>query len=116
MDDNSILNSIKKNLGIKEDYKHFDPDIIMHINSAFFTLNQLGVGTEEPFVINDENTTWADFYSDTDVESVKTYITLKVRQVFDPPTNSYLTSAIGEMIKELEWRMNVAVDPKDEEG
>lgn len=111
----SILNSIKKNLGIPAHDKNFDEDIIMHINTALFTLNQLGVGGDKPLVIKDENDSWDELLESTDIEIVKTYITLKVRQVFDPPTNSYLTSSIGEMIKEMEWRTNAAVDPKDEE-
>ena len=109
----SILDSIKKLLGITEEYKHFDPDIIMHINSAFFTLNQLGVGPEEPFKIEDNSDTWDDFVSGQDVEAIKSYIGLKVRTLFDPPTNSSLLSAMNEQIKEFEWRLNVQVDPEE---
>lgn len=108
----SILKSIKKLLGITEEYTHFDPDIIMHINSAFFTLNQLGVGPDSPFVISGVEDEWSDFNSNTDLESVKSYIYLKVRVLFDPPTNSSLLSSIQENIKELEWRLNVQVDPR----
>lgn len=108
----SILDSIKKLLGIAEEYKHFDPDIIMHINSAFFTLNQLGVGPDEPFKIEDKSDTWDDFVSGQDVEAIKSYIGLKVRTLFDPPTNSSLLSAMNEQIKEFEWRLNVQVDPE----
>ena len=110
----SILNSIKKFLGITEEYTHFDPDIIMHINSAFFILNQLGVGPDEPFKIEDKSDTWDDFVSNQDVEAIKSYIGLKVRTLFDPPTNSALLSAINEAIKEFEWRLNVQVDPEKE--
>lgn len=110
----SILNSIKKLLGITEDYTHFDQDIIMHINSAFFTLNQLGVGPDESFKIEDKNDTWDDFVSNNDVEAIKSYIGLKVRTLFDPPTNSALLSAMNEQIKEFEWRLNVQVDPGKE--
>lgn len=109
----SILDSIKKLLGIAEEYKHFDPDIIMHINSAFFTLNQLGVGPDEPFKIEDKSDTWDDFVSGQDVEAIKSYIGLKVRTLFDPPTNSSLLSAMNEQIKEFEWRLNVQVDPEE---
>lgn len=109
----SILDSIKKLLGITEEYTHFDPDIIMHINSAFFTLNQLGVGPDEPFKIEDKSDTWDDFVSGQDVEAIKSYIGLKVRTLFDPPTNSSLLSAINEQIKEFEWRLNVQVDPEE---
>lgn len=109
----SILDSIKKLLGITEEYKHFDPDIIMHINSAFFTLNQLGVGPDEPFKIEDNSDTWDDFVSGQNVEAIKSYIGLKVRTLFDPPTNSSLLSAMNEQIKEFEWRLNVQVDPEE---
>ena len=109
----SILDSIKKLLGITEEYKHFDPDIIMHINSAFFTLNQLGVGPDEPFKIEDNSDTWDDFVSGQDVEAIKSYIGLKVRTLFDPPTNSSLLSAMNEQLKEFEWRLNVQVDPEE---
>lgn len=108
----SILNSIKQLIGPSAQYDIFDADLIMHINSAFFSLYQLGL-TEEPFVISGQNETWDEFHADTDLESVKTYVYLKTRMYFDPPTNSALISAINEQIKELEWRLNVAVDPEN---
>lgn len=113
----SILTSIKKLLGIDVAYTHFDDDIIMHINSVFFTLHQLGVG-EVPFVIESDSETWDDFLSNTNVslEVVKSYIYLKVRLLFDPPTNSALLNSMNEMIKEYEWRINVAVDPEEKEN
>ena len=110
----SILNSVKKLLGITEDYTHFDPDLIMHINSAFFILNQLGVGPETPFTIEDKNDTWDDFVTDKDTEAIKSYIALRVRLLFDPPSHGSLMSAIQEQIKEYEWRLNVQVDPGKE--
>lgn len=110
----SILTSIKKILGITEEYTHFDSDIIIHINSVFFTLNQLGVGPDNPFTIEDDSATWDDFVPDQNVEAVKSYIGLKVRLLFDPPTNSALLSAIQEACKEYEWRLNVQVDPGKE--
>lgn len=106
----SILTTIKKLLGIIEADETFDVDIIIHINSAFSTLNQLGVGPEEGFTIRDKTATWNEFIDDSRIENVKTYIYLKVRQVFDPPTNSGLLDAINRQINELEWRMNVTVD------
>ena len=109
----SILDSVKKVIGPSVSYTVFDPDLVMHINSTFFTLYQLGV-TEEPFIITGNDETWDDFHSEKDLEAVKTYITLKTRMYFDPPTNSALISAINEQIKELEWRLNVAVDPGKE--
>ena len=84
----------------------------MHINTVFFTLCQLGA-TEEPFVISGPDETWDEFHADTDLEAVKTYVYLKCRMYFDPPTNSALISAINEQIKELEVRLNYQVDPKN---
>lgn len=109
----SILNTIKKLIGPSITYDVFDFDLIIHINSALMVLNQLGVGPKEGFKILDETETWSDFLG-TDVknlEAVKTYIYLKVRMVFDPPTTGATTDAFKEMIKEYEWRLNVQVDP-----
>lgn len=108
----SILTSIKKLLGMTEDYDAFDTDIIIHINSVFMILNQLGVGPIEGFRIEDESDVWTDFTSDAlEIESVKTYIYLKVKLIFDPPSNSTVLEAYKEQIRELEWRLNVTVDP-----
>lgn len=107
----SILTSIKKLLGIAEDYEAFDTDIIIHINSALMVLNQLGIG-EEGFTIDSAAETWDDFLGKSEnVNAVKTLVYLRVRLAFDPPANSFVTSAIQEMIKEYEWRLNVQVDP-----
>lgn len=112
----SILTSIKKLLGIAEDYEHFDTDIIMHINSTFMILNQLGVGPINGFTITDKNSTWDEFIEDSiKIESVKTYTYLKVRLIFDPPQSSAVIEAINRQINELEWRLNVAVDPNNKE-
>lgn len=112
----SILTSVKKMLGITEEYEHFDADIIIHINSVLSILTQLGVGPSEGFSIKDKNATWNDFLSDLkNVESVKSYVYLKVRLIFDPPLSSSVTEAINRMISELEWRILVAVDPKEDE-
>lgn len=107
----SILDSVKKVIGPSVSYTVFDPDLVMHINTIFFTLYQLGV-TEEPFVITGNDETWDDFRSEKDLEAVKTYMALKTRMYFDPPTNSALISAINEKIRELEIRLNYEVDPK----
>lgn len=115
----SILTSIKKLLGIPEDYEHFDTDIIIHINSALATLPQLGVGPAQGFSIKDKTATWDSvLLGRTDVENIKSYIYLKVRMIFDPPTSSAVIEAFKSQIAELEWRINVAVDPRDnsEEG
>ena len=106
----SILTSIKKMLGIIEEDESFDIDIIIHINAAFSTLTQLGVGPKEGFVIRDKTTPWTEFIDDIRLENVRSYVYLKVRQVFDPPTNSAVLDAISRQINELEWRMNVTVD------
>lgn len=108
----SILTSVKKMLGIPEDYEQFDMDIIMHINSVLTILNQLGVGPEEGFVITDKSTVWTDFIGDsTLIELVKSYVYLKVRLIFDPPQSSSIIEAMNRQISEFEWRINVAVDP-----
>ena len=107
----SILTSIKKLLGIDEFYEAFDPDIIMHINSVFTILNQMGIGTKEVFSIHDKFATWSDFITPgSTAESVKTYIYMKVRMVFDPPTSSILADALKSQIAEYEWRLNVSED------
>ena len=107
----SILTSIKKLLGIAADYEQFDTDIIIHINSAFSTLTQLGVGPSGGFVIQDETSTWSDFTADDPkLEFVKTYIYLKVRLVFDPPTTGSVIEAIKQNSSEYEWRLMIAAD------
>lgn len=110
----SILTSIKKLLGIAEEYEHFDADIIMHINSVFMTLTQLGVGPSEGFYINDEETIWTDFIPDQNkLQAVKTYMYLKVRLLFDPSSLGSATLASYErQIQELEWRLNLGVETK----
>ena len=107
----SILNSIKKLLGIAEDYDYFDSDIIMHINSVFATLTQLGVGPEDGFSIDDESEKWEDFLPEERMlHSVKSYMFMKVKLMFDPPLSSAVIQCTKEQIKELEWRLQVAVD------
>lgn len=104
----SILISTKKILGIAEDYTVWDLDIMTHINSAFSDLTQLGVGPTAGYVIRDETDQWADFIADDlQLESVKTYIYLRVRLVFDPPTTSYAITAMEDQIQKLEWRLNI---------
>lgn len=106
----SILNTIKKMLGLDPSYTDFDTDIITDINMVFSTLTQLGVGPVEGFSINDETQTWDDYEVDnTIIGFVKSYIHLKVKQIFDPGNNA-VNSAIDQQIKELEWRMNIEVD------
>jgi hypothetical protein len=103
----SILNSTKKILGIAQDYTAFDLDIITHINTAFSTLTQLGVGPTIGFMIEDATTEWADFIgTDDQLNSVKSYVFLRVRLLFDPPSTSFLINAYQDQIRELEWRLN----------
>lgn len=112
----SILTSIKKLLGISEEYEHFDQDIIIHINSVFGILTQLGVGPVGGFHIKDKDSTWEEFISeDSKLETIKSYIYLKVKLLFDPPLSSAVMESINRLISELEWRINVTVDPVEEE-
>ena len=110
---NSILTSIKKLLGINEEYTHFDADVIMHINTAFMTLHQLGVGPSEGFVIKDVTAVWEDFLPEASwmkMEAAKTYIYAKVKLIFDPPTSSAVIEAFNRLISEAEFRLTVAAD------
>ena len=111
----SILTSIKKLLGIAEEYTHFDADIVMHINSVFMTLTQLGVGPSEGFYIEDDSTYWEEFIEDPlKLQAIKTYIYLKVKLVFDPGSVGSSTLASYErQIQELEWRLNVAAETEN---
>lgn len=108
----SILTSIKKMLGISKEYDVFDAVLIMHINSVFMNLNQLGVGPSEGFSIIDEVDKWSDFVSEDDpnFESIKSYVYLKVRLLFDPPTNSSVIESMNRQINEFEWRLNVSAE------
>lgn len=105
-DDNSILNNIKKLLGMPLDYNPFDQDIVIHINSVFSTLNQMGVGPSNNFQITDSSTTWDEYAEDEGVLNIiKSYVYLKVRLLFDPPANATIIESINNQIKELEYRM-----------
>lgn len=108
----SIFKTIKGLLGPDADYEVFDQDIIVFINTALATLTQIGIGPSEGFRITGETETWADLLGDyKDLESVKSYIYMKVRLIFDPPANSSVMNAYSEACNELEWRLNVAMDP-----
>ena len=103
----SILTSIKKLLGVAEDYTHFDTDIIFHINSVFATLSQIGI-KPEGFSIEDKYTTWDEYLNDsTCLHLVKVYVQLKVRLLFDPPSSSIVQASIDSHIKEYEWRLSI---------
>jgi hypothetical protein len=118
----SILDNTKKTLNLASDYTAFDQDIILHINSVFSTLNQLGIGPAAGFSITDKVPVWADFLEgDLRLNNVKSYMYLRVRLLFDPPTLGYVIDAMQAQIKELEWRINVQhesvawVDPTPED-
>lgn len=110
----SILDSIKKLVGLEADYTPFDIDITMHINSAFATLHQLGVGSTSGFAIVDATSKWGDFTTDdVTLNNVKSYIYVYVRIRFDPPTSGAGLSSFQAMEKEYEWRLNVAGEQKE---
>lgn len=112
----SILTSIKKMLGVTESAREFDDELIMHINSVFTVLTQLGVGPSEGFYIEDETAEWTDFIPDlTKIHAVKTYMHLKVKLVFDPTSVGSSTLASYErQIQELEWRLNIIAESNKE--
>lgn len=115
----SILTSIKKMLGIEAKYEHFDQDIIMHINSVFMDLAQIGVGPPEGFMIEDDVSTWLDFLPKvTNFQAVKSYMYLRVRLLFDPPSSSTVVEAMKRDIDKWEWRFSIANDlsPFEEEA
>lgn len=110
----SILLTIKKLIGIGDEDESFDTDIITHINSVFGVLWQLGIGPEEGYEIESSDNTWDEFVpSRKYLNTVKTYMALKVKKVFDPPQNSSVMEALTNSINEYEWRLNVMVDPGD---
>ena len=107
----SILTSIKKLLGMPEEYTAFDTDVTMHINSVFSILRQLGIGPPEGFVIKDKSAIWSDFLGDdVTLELVKTYMYMKVKLIFDPPLNASVLQSYKESIAEFEWRGNVEAE------
>ena len=109
----SILTSVKKIIGISEEDESFDTDLIIHINSVLMILNQLGVGPEDGFSITDKSAVWTDVIGDNKfIEAVKTFVGLKVRLIFDPPTSSAVLDSINKTISELEWRINVMAENK----
>lgn len=108
----SVLTSIKKMLGIAEEYTYFDADLIIHINSVLSILTQIGVGPSEGFSIKDKNAVWTEFISENArLELIKSYIYMKVKLLFDPPLISAVIESINRMTSELEWRIQVAADP-----
>ena len=115
----SMLTSIKKMLGIAEEYTQFDADLIMHINSVLSILTQIGVGPSEGFAIEDDVAVWTDFVpANPKLELIKSYTYMKVKLIFDPPLSSSVIESLNRLTSELEWRIQVAADPveSNEEG
>ena len=113
----SILLSIKKLLGLVEDDQAFDADIIIHINSVFMILQQLGIGPVDGFKIESQEETWGQFIQDDKLlEDIKTYVYLKVRLIFDPPLNSSILQSIERTISELEFRINIKEKKEDSQN
>lgn len=109
--EDSILVSIKKLLGITEDYNQFDTDIIIHINTAFSILTQIGVGSDDGFYITGSDEKWTEYLPQgARLELVKTYVYQKVKLMFDPPSSSAVMEAMNRSIAELEWRIYITVD------
>lgn len=103
----SILDEIKDSLDISDEYTAFDNTLIMHINAVFSTLSQLGIGPNEGFEISDNTATWEDFLAgDPRYNSVKTYVYMKVRLAFDPPSTSFAITSLENQAREIEWRLN----------
>lgn len=111
----SILDSVKLSLGIPVEYEHFDQQIMLHLNTVMAILPQLGVGPEEGFFVQDDQTTWGDLIGDTELAYkllyVKSYVCLRVRLLFDPPSSSGAIDAMERQMRELEWRITVTKDP-----
>ena len=108
----SILTSIKKMLGIVEADEAFDSEIIMHINTAFMVLEQLGIGPAGGFSISDKTATWSEYWPDARrFEAVKSYVYLRVKLLFDSTNlNSYVIQSINQQIEEYQWRLNCAAE------
>lgn len=111
----SILDSVKLSLGIPVEYEHFDQQIMLHLNTVMAILPQLGVGPEEGFFVQDDSTTWGELIGDTELAYkllyVKSYVCLRVRLLFDPPSSSGAIDAMERQMRELEWRITVTKDP-----
>lgn len=110
---NSILDTVKHSLGIEPEYNHFDPDIIMHINSVMVTLRQLGAGPSSGYRITGPEQTWEDYLGEDAGRlcDVQTYLCVKVRLIFDPPMSGSVKESLEKIAAELEWRINAEVDP-----
>lgn len=114
----SILETIAKAIGIGENYDYFNQELIMHINTILMGLRQIGIGPTTPYVVTDSTATWSDFLGDDkNFEAVKTYMCLRVKMLFDPPTSSSLMDAMNNQISEWEWRLSLEYETsKQKEG
>lgn len=107
----SILVSIKKMLGLDDDYTPFDTDVLIHINTAFMTLCQMGIGPKEGFAVTDDSQTWDDFLTNkVMLGGVKTWVYLQVKMLFDPPANSFVMDAYKTQAEQILWRLNVQAE------
>lgn len=107
----SIFSSVKKVVGLLGDDDSFDEDILLHINSVVSTLRQLGLSIPADFYVRDDVQTWQNLLGEfRDLDLVKSYMTMKVRLMFDPPASSFGLKSMEEMVKEYEWRINVLTD------
>jgi len=103
----SILDGVKKICMLDPSYTVFDDVILMHINAVFSTLQQLGIGPDAGFMIEDNTVTWDAFVgTDLTENSIKTYMGLRVKMLFDPPTTSFVIDAMNQQIQEFEWRIS----------
>lgn len=112
----SILNSVKSYLGIQVEDTSFDTDILMALNSVLAVLPQFGIGPSSPFVVADETNTWQDLLGEDPIGGVRAYVNMRVRMLFDPPTNTYIMQALKDQIAEFEWRIIADADKKEYEA
>ena len=109
--EDSILSSIKEAASVSSEEDTFDQELILHINSTFMALRQMGIGPSVPFFITDATSNWSDFTTDMSIlPTIKSYVALKVRMLFDPPTSSSLSDAIKSQLSEYEWRLGIECD------
>lgn len=106
----SILDTTKKILGIDSEYTAFDPEIITHINSAFFEFTQLGLGPTAGFFITDRDSVWTDFMDGEQIAAVRSLMGMKVQLMFDPPQNSFTLEAKNKLVEKMEWRLNIHME------
>ena len=106
----SILNSVKLQLGILPEYTVFDQQLILAINTAFSILHQLGVGPKDGYAIVDDSNRWDEVVTKQSLNMVKSYVFLKVKLLFDPPATSFVLDAYNKQLAEMEWRINSEVE------